>query len=87
LAIAVGVSLLALVAHAGAAEAKRDALVIGNSAYEHTRVLPNARNDARLIADLLRKMGFAVTEAGDLGYRRDARRRNVHFSRTEEMAP
>jgi hypothetical protein len=51
------------------AEARRVALVIGNSAYEHTRVLPNARNDARIIAALLGKMGFAVSEAGDLAYR------------------
>ena len=48
---------------------KRVALVIGNSAYEHTRALPNARNDARAIATLLTKIGFAVTETADLSYR------------------
>ena len=32
---------------------KRVALVIGNTAYEHTRQLPNARHDAHAVAMLL----------------------------------
>jgi uncharacterized caspase-like protein len=43
--------------------------VIGNGAYEHTGVLPNPRNDAIIIAGVLRKIGFAVMEANDLAYR------------------
>jgi len=49
---------------------KRVALVIGNSAYQHTRVLPNPRNDAEAIAKLLRANGFVdVTLKNDLDYR------------------
>jgi len=49
---------------------KRVALVIGNSAYQHTRVLPNPRNDAEAIAKLLRANGFVdVTLKHDLDYR------------------
>jgi uncharacterized caspase-like protein len=39
---------------------KRVALVIGNSAYKNVTPLDNPRNDARLIADTLRALGFAV---------------------------
>ena len=80
--------LAALAARVDPAEARRVALVIGNSAYEHTRVLPNARNDARLIAELLRKMGFAVTEASDVGYRpmREAIRAFGPMAQGAEMA-
>jgi uncharacterized caspase-like protein len=61
--------LAALAVQVTAAEARRVALVIGNSAYEHTRTLPNARNDARAIAALLTRIGFVVSEASDLAYR------------------
>ena len=48
---------------------KRIALVIGNSAYEHTQQLPNPRNDALAIAKSLRRIGFDnVTLKLDLGY-------------------
>jgi TPR repeat protein len=46
-----------------ATAAVRVALVIGNSDYKHTRVLPNPRHDAEAIAALLRQIGFA---AGDI---------------------
>lgn len=39
-------------------EAKRVALVIGNSAYVNTRSLPNPVNDANIVADSARKAGF-----------------------------
>jgi hypothetical protein len=80
--------LAAAVAYSTAAQAKRVALVIGNSAYEHTRVLPNARSDARLIAELLYKIGFEVTEAGDMAYRpmRDAIRAFGAAAQGAEMA-
>ena len=48
--------------------AKRVALVIGNSAYQHTRVLPNPKN-ATAIAEALKRLGFdSVTLKLDLGY-------------------
>lgn len=47
----------------------RVALVIGNSAYQHTRALPNPGNDAQALATLLQAKGFAVTLARDLDYR------------------
>lgn len=46
---------------AGAAE--RVAMVIGNSDYAEMRVLPNARNDARLLHETLTKMGFDAGSA------------------------
>jgi uncharacterized caspase-like protein len=55
---------------APASAEKRVALVIGNSAYQHTRTLPNPRNDAEAVAKLLRENGFAdVTLKNDLDYR------------------
>jgi uncharacterized caspase-like protein len=48
---------------------KRVALVIGNSAYQHTRVLPNPKNDADAIAALLRTNSFdEVSLKTDLDY-------------------
>jgi uncharacterized caspase-like protein len=48
---------------------KRIALVIGNSAYQHTGVLANPRNDAAAVARLLKTMGFAdVKLRTDLDY-------------------
>jgi len=37
---------------------KRVALVIGNSAYKNVTPLDNPKNDARLMADTLRGLGF-----------------------------
>ena len=51
----------------GAASAladKRVALVIGNSAYQNVRPLDNPKNDARLIADTLRSLGFNLVGGG-----------------------
>ena len=45
---------------------RRVALVIGNSNYANTGVLPNPTNDARAIAAALNRLGFAVTEHHDL---------------------
>jgi uncharacterized caspase-like protein len=39
---------------------KRIALVVGNSAYKNVAPLDNPRNDARLMADTLRGLGFTV---------------------------
>ena len=46
--------------------ADRVALVIGNSAYEHTSQLPNPVNDATAMRDALTRLGF------DVVFRRDA---------------
>ncbi|WP_249150197.1 caspase family protein [Bradyrhizobium sp. JYMT SZCCT0180] len=40
---------------------KRIALVVGNSAYKNVSHLDNPKNDARLIADTLRALGFTLT--------------------------
>ena len=52
-ALALGVSETAF--------AKRLALVIGNSKYEHVPALKNPANDATLMAASLEKVGFEVT--------------------------
>src|ERR1700744_2662976 len=41
--------------------AKRVALVIGNSAYQNVTALDNPANDAALMAETLRDLGFAIT--------------------------
>ena len=41
---------------------KRIALVVGNSNYRHVPRLNNPANDARLMADTLRSLGFALVE-------------------------
>jgi len=48
------------------AAGKRVALVVGNSGYAHEAALPNPRNDASDIADVLRRLGFSVRLGIDL---------------------
>jgi hypothetical protein len=48
------------------AQAKRVALVIGNSAYKHTTRLTNPKNDANDVAAKLKALGFGVVEGIDL---------------------
>ena len=61
------VVLLLLTALPSAAVAqKRVALVIGNSAYQHTPKLTNPKNDATDMAAALKKLGFQVIEGFDL---------------------
>jgi uncharacterized caspase-like protein len=45
---------------------KRVALVIGNSAYQHTPKLGNPKNDAADVSAALQKLGFQVLEGFDL---------------------
>jgi hypothetical protein len=52
-----------LIAGPAAAE-KRVALVIGNSGYQHISRLENPVNDARLMADTLRSLGFTLVGGG-----------------------
>jgi uncharacterized caspase-like protein len=51
---------------AGAQAEKRVALVIGNSAYQHSGTLINPTNDATDVAAALKKLGFQVLDAFDL---------------------
>ncbi|MCH8998311.1 MAG: caspase family protein [Proteobacteria bacterium] len=53
-------------AQAQAQAGRRVALVIGNSAYENTVPLPNPRNDAEALAEVLGGLGFEVLEGIDL---------------------
>ncbi len=48
---------------------KRIALVVGNSAYQHTSELRNPRSDALDIAGALRRLGFEVLDGLDLDKR------------------
>jgi uncharacterized caspase-like protein len=57
--------LLAVVSSAAHAQ-KRVALVIGNSAYQHTPELTNPKNDASDLAAVVKKHGFQVIEGFDL---------------------
>jgi hypothetical protein len=43
---------------------RRVALVVGNSSYKHVPALGNPTNDARLIADTLRSLGFKLVGDG-----------------------
>jgi uncharacterized caspase-like protein len=52
-----------LMAGSAAAE-KRVALVIGNSGYQHISRLENPVNDARLMAETLRSLGFSLVGGG-----------------------
>lgn len=45
--------------------AKRVALIIGNSAYQNVAPLKNAANDARLMSETLKNLGFEVITAID----------------------
>src|SRR5580700_9267041 len=64
-ALAIPVSLMAIVGVTNAET--RVALVIGNGSYVNAPALPNPNNDAALIAQSLRAVGFAVTEKHDAG--------------------
>lgn len=58
--------LLVLIGLASPAAAKRVALVIGNSAYEHAAPLANSKNDAEAVSAVLKKLGFEVITGLDL---------------------
>ncbi len=57
------------------ADARRVALVIGNSAYQHVTKLPNPRNDAADLGHTLQQVGFQVELQNDLTF--DALRRSL----------
>ena len=61
----IAVALGILAANCGAQAAERVALVIGNGNYQHTGQLANPVNDAALMAQSLRGVGFEVVTASD----------------------
>ena len=65
--------------------AKRVALVIGNSAYEHVAKLPNPVNDAAAISSVLKKLGFEVITGLDVK-RQEMEARAHAFARESEGA-
>ena len=64
--VAIAVVLLLLPTAAFAQAEMRVALVIGNSAYQHTPKLANPTNDAADMSAALKKHGFKVIEGFDL---------------------
>jgi uncharacterized caspase-like protein len=64
LAMLAATALFVLAAGASAQAEKRVALVIGNSAYQHVARLENPKNDARLMAETLRALGFTLVGNG-----------------------
>ena len=57
-------ALLAGMTSAAAAADRRVALVVGNSGYRNVTPLDNPGNDAKLIADTLRGLGFTLVGGG-----------------------
>ena len=58
--------LLCLLLPSPALAEKRVALVVGNSAYQHTAKLANPKNDATDMVAALKKLGFQVLDGFDL---------------------
>jgi hypothetical protein len=61
-AVLVSLALLPAAAYAD----KRVALVVGNSAYQHTTKLANPKNDATDVSAALKTLGFQVIDGLDL---------------------
>jgi uncharacterized caspase-like protein len=67
---ALSIAIASAIALASEAQAeKRVALVIGNSAYQHTAPLKNPRNDAEDMTITLKRLGFEVVAGYDLDER------------------
>ena len=80
------VALTTAMALSGAAQAQdRVALVIGNTKYVSANVVPNAVNDARVMARALREIGFVVVDGFDL-VRDNMERQIREFLRKSESA-
>ena len=67
LAALIGITWVAATPHSAAAKTNRVALVVGNSAYQHTSTLTNPKHDATDVAAVLKGLGFHVVEGFDLG--------------------
>ena len=61
-AVLLSLALLPAAAHAD----RRVALVVGNSAYQHTPKLANPKNDATDVSAALKALGFQVIDGFDL---------------------
>jgi hypothetical protein len=61
-------ALVGLASAPAAADGKRVALVIGNSAYRNVPALPNPANDAGDVAAAFKRLGFAVTLITDASF-------------------
>lgn len=79
------VLLSILLVSSAPALAKRVALVIGNSTYANTVVLPNPVNDATAMATKLRNLGFDVVAGYDLDLR-NMRKTVAQFARSAKGA-
>jgi uncharacterized caspase-like protein len=66
--LAIGAAMFAAPGTARAEPEKRVALVIGNGGYKIAPHLDNSANDARAIAETLRKLGFEVVDGYDLDF-------------------
>ncbi|KAJ55887.1 hypothetical protein ACMU_08955 [Actibacterium mucosum KCTC 23349] len=66
--LAAAISLAIVVISGQAMAEKRVALLIGNSAYQHTVQLKNPSNDAKAMAAKLRSLGFETVEGYDLDF-------------------
>jgi hypothetical protein len=66
IAVLLATIVLAAAGALPAAAQERVALVIGNGGYLHATALPNPANDARVMANALREIGFDVSEGADL---------------------
>ena len=67
-ALQLGAVAVALAVFSASAQAPLDvrvALIIGNSAYPGNMALSNPANDARAMADVLKRLGFTVIELRD----------------------
>jgi len=64
---------------------KRVALVIGNGAYVHAPQLSNPAHDAEDVAAALRRSGFDVIAANDLG-QADMQENEIRFARAANNA-
>jgi hypothetical protein len=82
--VAAAVSAAFIVAASAQAE-RRVALVIGNSAYQHSAPLGNPTNDAQDLADTLGRLGFEVILEKDLD-KRGMEQSFSHFARLAQDA-
>lgn len=64
-AVRAAIAVAAIAAFAGAAEARRVALVIGNSSYKNVAVLDNPGNDAHDVGATFERLGFDVLRVKD----------------------
>ena len=81
------VATLAVLWTQSAVARTRIALVIGNSAYQEMGILPNATNDAALIATTLRDLNFEVMVSTDLDQNEMKRAIKIFGRRLEEASP